>query len=131
MSLLKPDPTFYPSPKMAMQAPPERLAYVALINPTKQGPTKQGRSDAIGVVEGVGIKRGFRQRGGDLDYEKAAHTFLGDYRSGVLGRISLEMPDTRKVRLEAHEAEMAKKAAEKAAIAEEKARAAANGKRGT
>jgi len=46
MSLLKPDPTFYPSPKMAMQAPPERLAYVALINPTKQGP-----SDAIGVVD--------------------------------------------------------------------------------
>jgi selenium-binding protein 1 len=51
MSLLKPDPTFYPSPKMAMQAPPERLAYVALINPDKQGPTKQGRSDAIGVVD--------------------------------------------------------------------------------
>jgi selenium-binding protein 1 len=46
MSLLKPDPTFYPSPKMAMQAPPERLAYVALINPTKNG-----RSDAIGVVD--------------------------------------------------------------------------------
>ena len=46
MSLLRPDPTFYPSPKMAMQAPPERLAYVALINPTKKG-----RSDAIGVVD--------------------------------------------------------------------------------
>ena len=28
MSLM-PDPTFYPSPRMAMQAPPERLAYVA------------------------------------------------------------------------------------------------------
>jgi selenium-binding protein 1 len=46
MPLLKPDPTFYPSPKMAMEAPPERLAYVALINPTKQG-----RPDAIGVVD--------------------------------------------------------------------------------
>src|SRR6185312_4449058 len=46
MPLLKPDPTFYPSPKMAMQAPPERLAYVALINPTKQS-----RPDAIGVVD--------------------------------------------------------------------------------
>jgi selenium-binding protein 1 len=31
---------------MAMQAPPERLAYVALINPSKQG-----RPDAIGVVD--------------------------------------------------------------------------------
>lgn len=89
------------------------------------------KMDAISVVEGVGIKRGFRQKGGDLDYEKASHTFLGDYRSGALGRISLETPDTRDVRLAAHQAEMAKKAAEKAAIAEEKARAAANGKRGT
>ncbi len=87
--------------------------------------------DAIGVVEGVGIKRGFRQKGGDLDYEKASHTFLGDYRSGVLGRISLETPDTRKARLALHAEEMAAKAAEKAAIAAEKARAASNGKRGT
>ena len=37
MALMKPDPTFYPSPKMAMQSPPERLAYVALINPKQQG----------------------------------------------------------------------------------------------
>ena len=29
----RPDPSFYPSPKMAMQAPPEKLAYVALLNP--------------------------------------------------------------------------------------------------
>jgi ribosome biogenesis GTPase A len=41
----------------------------------------------------MGIKRGFRQKGGDLDFEKASHTFLGDYRSGALGRISLETPD--------------------------------------
>ncbi len=46
MPLLKPDPTFYPSPKMAMQSPPEMLAYLALINPKKQGP-----ADAIGVVD--------------------------------------------------------------------------------
>ncbi len=37
MSLLRPDPTFYPSPKMAMQAPPEKLAYVVLINPEQNG----------------------------------------------------------------------------------------------
>src|SRR5687768_16834849 len=46
MPLLKPDPTFYPSPKMAMQSPPEKLAYMALINPSKDG-----RPDAIGVVD--------------------------------------------------------------------------------
>ncbi len=32
MPLMRPDPTFYPSPGMAMQAPSERLAYVALLN---------------------------------------------------------------------------------------------------
>jgi methanethiol oxidase len=30
--LLKADPTFYPSPKLASQAPPEKLAYVAALN---------------------------------------------------------------------------------------------------
>jgi hypothetical protein len=29
----KPDPSFYPSPKNAMGAPPERLAYVVTLNP--------------------------------------------------------------------------------------------------
>ena len=33
MAQWRPDPTFYPSPKMAMQAPPERLAFVAMLNP--------------------------------------------------------------------------------------------------
>ena len=46
MPLLTPDPTFYPSPTMAMQSPPETLAYLALINPRKDG-----RPDAIGVVD--------------------------------------------------------------------------------
>jgi len=87
--------------------------------------------DGIAVVEGIAAKRGFRQKGGDYDFEKASHTFLGDYRSGVLGRISLETPVSRAERLATHEAEMAVKNAEKAAAAAEKARNAANGKRGT
>jgi len=33
MPLLKPDPTFYPSPRLAAQGPPETLAYVAALNP--------------------------------------------------------------------------------------------------
>ena len=32
MALMRPDPTFYPSPGMAMKAPAERLAYVTLLN---------------------------------------------------------------------------------------------------
>jgi selenium-binding protein 1 len=46
MELWKPDPTFYPSPRMAMEAPPERLAYVALLNPKHKG-----KHDAMGVVD--------------------------------------------------------------------------------
>ncbi len=45
MPLMTPDPTFYPSPNMATQSPPERLAYLALINPAG------GRPDAIAVVD--------------------------------------------------------------------------------
>ena len=42
----QPDPTFYPSPKMAMEAPAEKLAYVAMLNPTPNG-----RGDAMGVID--------------------------------------------------------------------------------
>jgi len=46
MPMLTPDPTFYPSPTLATQAPPETYAYLALINPSGTG-----QSDAIGVVD--------------------------------------------------------------------------------
>jgi ribosome biogenesis GTPase A len=87
--------------------------------------------DGVGVIEGVAARRGFRVRGGDFDYEKAAHVLLQDYRQGALGRISLETPTTRAAALEKHRIEME----EKARIAEEKAakkaEEAARGKRGT
>ena len=51
--------------------------------------------DGVSVVEGIAQRRGFRLKGGDLDLEKAAHTLLQDYRSGALGRISLETPESR------------------------------------
>lgn len=55
------------------------------------------RLDAVGVVEAVAKKRGClkKGRGGELDLEKAAMIMLTDYRSGALGRISLETPATR------------------------------------
>ena len=60
MPLLKPDPTFYPSPKMAMQAPPEKLAYVALINPKGSG-----APDAIGVVDLDPASKGYGRQIGE------------------------------------------------------------------
>lgn len=45
MDQWRPDQTFYASPKMAMQAAPEKLAYVAMLNPDPS------RHDALGVVD--------------------------------------------------------------------------------
>ena len=46
MPLFKPDPTFYPSPRLAMRAPAEKLAFVAALNPPgRQSP------DALLVVD--------------------------------------------------------------------------------
>jgi ribosome biogenesis GTPase A len=87
--------------------------------------------DGVAVVEGVGMKRGFRVKGGDLDFEKSAHVLLHDYRSGALGRISLETPQSRAERLARHAAEMQAKAERAAAIAATKAEEAARGKRGS
>ena len=54
--------------------------------------------DGVGVIEAVAAKRGFRIRGGGFDFDKAAITLLGDYRSGALGRVSLETPASRVAR---------------------------------
>lgn len=53
--------------------------------------------DAVGIVETIARKRGciVKGQGGRLDLEKAAMIFLTDYRSGALGRISLETPESR------------------------------------
>ncbi|HWA78791.1 MAG TPA: selenium-binding protein SBP56-related protein [Acetobacteraceae bacterium] len=42
---MRPDPTFYPSPRLAMEAPRELLAYVALLRPDRREP------DALAVVD--------------------------------------------------------------------------------
>jgi ribosome biogenesis GTPase A len=87
--------------------------------------------DGVGVIEGVAARRGFRVRGGEFDYEKAAHVLLQDYRQGALGRISLETPQTRAVALEKHRIEQEEKARIAAEKAARKAEEAARGKRGT
>lgn len=66
MARMRPDPTFYPSPKMAMQAPPERLAFVAMINPTASG-----RPDALGVVDVDPDSSGYGQMVGQVEMPNA------------------------------------------------------------
>jgi selenium-binding protein 1 len=45
MASWQPDPSFYPSPRMAAKAPRETLAYVAAFDPDRKKP------DAIAVVD--------------------------------------------------------------------------------
>lgn len=51
--------------------------------------------DGPALLEAVGRRRGCLVKGGGLDLEKAALILLQDYRDGVLGRISLETPESR------------------------------------
>ena len=66
MPLMTPDRTFYPSPAMAMQSPPEKLAYLALVNPLKDG-----RPDAIGVVDVDPDSSGYGRLVGQTDMPHA------------------------------------------------------------
>ena len=45
LETLRPDPTFYPSPKLAMEGPAENYAYVVMLSPDGSQP------DALGVVD--------------------------------------------------------------------------------
>ena len=66
-----------------------------------QGEGGGERIDGVGIIEAIAKKRGclLKGRGGELDLEKAAMIFLTEFRSGKLGRISLETPGTRKIML--------------------------------
>ena len=69
-----------------------------------QAAGEPNRIDGVSVIDSVAAKRGYRLKGGGLDFDKAAITLLTDYRSGALGRVSLETPASRK----AEEAESGK-----------------------
>ena len=63
MALMRPDPTFYPSPRMAMQAPAERLAYVTLLNVGGNG-----KRDAMGVIDLDPRSSGYGKLVGQVDF---------------------------------------------------------------
>jgi len=56
--------------------------------------------DAQALIEAIAAQRGFRLKGGALDHDKAGLTLVHDFRSGVLGRISLETPQSRAAMLQ-------------------------------
>ena len=46
----------------------------------------------LAVFELIGKKRGAIVSGGRVDYEKVSNILLDEFRSGKLGKISLELP---------------------------------------
>lgn len=54
--------------------------------------TAEEGDDGLTLLEKVGKKRGMVVSGGEINTERAAITVLDEFRSGKLGRITLEMP---------------------------------------
>jgi hypothetical protein len=62
---MRPDPTFYPSPKLAMEGPPEEFAYTALLSGDSSKP------DALAIID---VKRG------SPTYSQVVHTVTMPYK---------------------------------------------------
>lgn len=69
--------------------------YPALL--TRRYGIESDELDGEEVLEAIAIKRGClrKGKGGELDKEQAARILLKEYRSGTLGRTSLESPDEK------------------------------------
>lgn len=50
-------------------------------------------ADPVGILEQIADKRSCRLKGNELDYAKAAAIVIDDFRSGRLGKITLEFPE--------------------------------------
>jgi len=51
--------------------------------------------DGVDLLEAIAKRRSYKRHDGFLDIEKTAMAFLTDYRTGAIGRVSLETPETR------------------------------------
>jgi len=49
--------------------------------------------DPLLVLETIGLKRGCVKSGGHIDLDKVSKIIIKDYRSGIIGKLSLENPD--------------------------------------
>jgi ribosome biogenesis GTPase A len=55
--------------------------------------------DGHRLVSAIATKRGYLGKGGKPHFEKAGRALMQDYRSGLLGRVSLETPQSRALML--------------------------------
>lgn len=51
--------------------------------------------DSIDLLEAIAKRRAYKRHDGEWDMERTAMTLLTDYRSGAIGRVSLETPASR------------------------------------
>lgn len=49
-------------------------------------------NEPVNILEEIAYKRGCLKKGGEPDFDKSVMLFLDDFRSGKLGRISIESP---------------------------------------
>ena len=47
---------------------------------------------ALSIMDKIAVKRACIKKGGDVDYTRVSRLILDDFRSGRLGKISLEHP---------------------------------------
>lgn len=56
--------------------------------------------DGVDLLEAIAKRRSYKRHDGLWDTEKTAVAFLTDYRSGAIGRISLETPESRRLMMQ-------------------------------
>lgn len=73
--------------------------------------------DGVDLLEAIAKRRSYKRHDGLWDMEKTAVAFLTDYRSGAIGRVSLETPTSRKALIDEMQASLALAKAEELARA--------------
>jgi len=58
--------------------------------------------DGVDLLEAIAKRRSYKRHYGEWDMEKTAMAFLTDYRSGAIGRVSLETPQSRAEMMATH-----------------------------
>lgn len=58
--------------------------------------TKEQTYDILKLMDMIALKRGAIVSGGEIDYEKVANLILNDFRTGKIGRITLEQANGNK-----------------------------------
>lgn len=54
-------------------------------------------NEPLKVMELIGLKRGCIIKGGEIDYSKVSNILLDEFRKGIIGNITLELPDEQEL----------------------------------